>query len=350
MQILITGDGEARTRVLQLSRARLAALVAGLLFLLLALSGTVYHFIFLAAARDGWPVVSQLVKLVVRDEFAQRDRFMRENLDAMAVKVGDMQARMIRLEAMGDRLTGLAGVKAEELQPRANATAGVAPASGAGAVAKPGVAAVTPNVPRPAGVVPPAQAANPLPRASGAAGGPYLPLEHPTLQTLQLALEQLEQQADLRADVFLLTESRLFEKRLASLMQPSTRPIAAPMASGFGFRSDPFTGRAALHTGLDFQANPGASIVAAAGGVVAGTEWHPQYGQLLEIDHGNGLSTRYAHTSKILVAKGDLVKRGQQVALVGNTGRSTGPHLHFEVLIDGVPQNPARFLGPEALR
>ena len=109
MQILITGDGEARTRVLQLSRARLAALVAGLLFLLLALSGTVYHFIFLAAARDGWPVVSQLVKLVVRDEFAQRDRFMRENLDAMAVKVGDMQARMIRLEAMGDRLTGLAG-------------------------------------------------------------------------------------------------------------------------------------------------------------------------------------------------------------------------------------------------
>jgi len=96
------------------------------------------------------------------------------------------------------------------------------------------------------------------------------------------------------------------------------------MASGFGFRSDPFTGRAALHTGLDFQANPGASIVAAAGGVVAGTEWHPQYGQLLEIDHGNGLSTRYAHTSKILVAKGDLVKRGQQVALVGNTGTIIG--------------------------
>ncbi len=350
MQILITGDGAARTRVVQLSAVRLAGLASGLLCLLLALSGTVYHFIFLTAARDGWPVVSQLVKLVVRDEFAQRDRFMRENLDAMAVKVGDMQARMIRLEAMGDRLTGLAGVKAEELQPRSTVPVTPSPAASAGAVTRPGAPAVAPVGPRSTMGVSSGQVASPLPRASGAAGGPYLPLERPTLQTLQLAVERLEQQADLRADVFLLTESRLFEKRLASLMQPSTRPIAAPMASGFGFRSDPFTGRAALHTGLDFQANPGASIVAAAGGVVVGAEWHPQYGQLLEIDHGNGLSTRYAHTSKILVTKGDLVKRGQPVALVGNTGRSTGPHLHFEVLIDGVPQNPARFLGPEALR
>ncbi|MDZ7814057.1 MAG: hypothetical protein U5L74_13540 [Ideonella sp.] len=83
------------------------------------LSGTVYHFVFLKAAREGWPVVSQLVKLVVRDEFAQRDRFMRENLDAMASRVGEMQARMVRLEAMGDRVTGLAGVKPDELKATA---------------------------------------------------------------------------------------------------------------------------------------------------------------------------------------------------------------------------------------
>ncbi|MBQ0944217.1 M23 family metallopeptidase [Ideonella sp. 4Y16] len=315
MQILITGEGASRTRAFQLSRLQISSAVLALLMALLLLSGTIYHFIFLAAAREGWPVVSQIVKLVVRDEFAQRDRFMRENLDAMASKVGDMQARMIRLEAMGDRLTNLAGVKPDELrllQP-------TAPAASAALMPAP----------------------TPAPRG---AGGPYLPLDHPSLEVLNEAMSQLEQRVELHADVFTLTESRLFEKRLASLMLPSSRPIDAPIGSAFGFRADPFTGRPALHTGQDFQAAPGTPIFSAAGGVVTSTAWHPQYGQLLEIDHGNGLSTRYAHTSKILVNTGDIVKRGQQVALVGNSGRSTGPHLHFEVLIDGVPQNPSRFL------
>ena len=87
---------------------------------------------------------------------------------------------------------------------------------------------------------------------------------------------------------------------------------------------------------------------AAASGIVRSAGEHPQYGRLLEIEHGNGLVTRYAHTSKILVQVGDLVRRGEKVALVGSTGRSTGPHLHFEVLLDGVPQNPARFLAGDA--
>jgi murein DD-endopeptidase MepM/ murein hydrolase activator NlpD len=99
-----------------------------------------------------------------------------------------------------------------------------------------------------------------------------------------------------------------------------------------------------LHTGLDFSADVGMPIYAAAGGVVLSTDFHPQYGQLLELDHGNGLITRYAHTSRILVRVGDLVKRGQQIALVGNTGRSTGPHLHFEVVVSGVPHDPSKFL------
>ena len=302
MQILITHDGLARTRAYNFSRLQLVAAAVALVGVLLLLSGAVYHFIFLTAAREGWPVVSQLVKLVVRDEFAQRDRFMRENLDAMAQKVGDMQARMIRLESMGDRLSGLAGVKVDDLKA----------------------------LQRPASAPP--------------AGGLYVPLNRPSLEQLNEAMQNLEQAADLRGDLFTLTESRLFEARLSSLMVPSSRPIDTPVGSPFGFRSDPFTGRAALHTGLDFTADPGTPIMAAAGGVVLSTEWHPQYGQLLEIDHGNGLVTRYAHTSKILVKAGDLIKRGQVVAQVGTTGRSTGPHLHFEVLLDGVPQNPTRFL------
>ena len=127
-------------------------------------------------------------------------------------------------------------------------------------------------------------------------------------------------------------------------MVPNSKPIDAPVGSGFGFRTDPFTGRAALHTGLDFSADPGTPILAAAGGMVVSVEVHPQYGNLLEIEHGNGLTTRYAHAQRILAKTGDLVKRGQPVALVGTTGRSTGPHLHFEVLVDGVMQDPSKFL------
>jgi murein DD-endopeptidase MepM/ murein hydrolase activator NlpD len=116
------------------------------------------------------------------------------------------------------------------------------------------------------------------------------------------------------------------------------------MGSAFGWRIDPFTGRSALHTGMDFQADAGTPILAAAGGVVVTQEYHPEYGNMVEIDHGNDLVTRYAHSSRVLVKKGDLVKRGQKIAEVGTTGRSTGAHLHFEVLSQGVPQNPEPFL------
>jgi len=105
MQILITHGSLARTRVLRFNRWQLAAALLGLMLVLTLLSGTVYNFVFLKAAREGWPIVSQLVRLVVRDEFAQRDRFMRENLDAMAQKVGEVQAKLIKLEAMGERVS-----------------------------------------------------------------------------------------------------------------------------------------------------------------------------------------------------------------------------------------------------
>ncbi|MBA4178942.1 MAG: peptidase M23, partial [Leptothrix sp. (in: Bacteria)] len=125
---------------------------------------------------------------------------------------------------------------------------------------------------------------------------------------------------------------------------PSATPVEGDVGSGFGFRRDPFNGRSALHTGLDFPGAIGTPIRAAAGGMVTATEIHPEYGNLLEIAHGNGLVTRYAHNASIAVRPGALVRRGQVVAQMGNTGRSTGAHLHFEVLVDGVPQDPARFL------
>jgi len=128
------------------------------------------------------------------------------------------------------------------------------------------------------------------------------------------------------------------------MMVPTQIPVPeASLGSTFGWRIDPITGRSALHTGLDFPATPGTPIYAAAGGMVVTQEFHSQYGNMLEVDHGNNLITRYAHTSKVLVKKGDLIKRGQKIAEVGNTGRSTGPHLHFEVLVQGVPQDPQNF-------
>ena len=116
MQIMITHGSLANTRVLQLNRVQLALSLGALAALLMLFSGLVYHFVLLKAAREGWPVVSQVVRLVVRDEFAQRDRFVRENLDAMATKVGEMQAKLLKLEAMGDRVSGMAGVKPEEFK------------------------------------------------------------------------------------------------------------------------------------------------------------------------------------------------------------------------------------------
>lgn len=313
MQILITHGSLARTRVLRFNRWQLGAALAGLVVVLTLLSGTVYHFVFLKAAREGWPVVSQIVRLVVRDEFAQRDRFMRENLDAIAQKVGEVQAKLIKLEAMGERVSTVVGVKPDEVKPIARSA------------------------------------------ASAGQGGPFVPYRPiatnapTTLAQLNGLVDALEIEADQHTDLFTLLESRLLESRLQALMVPTTRPVDGPVGSGFGFRSDPFSGRAALHTGLDFPAEIGTPIHAAAGGVVLLTEFHPEYGNVVELDHGNGLVTRYAHNSRVRVKAGDLVKRGQVIAEVGTSGRSTGAHLHFEVLVDGVPQNPAKFLaGGEA--
>ena len=126
---------------------------------------------------------------------------------------------------------------------------------------------------------------------------------------------------------------------------PSVLPIqGGAHNSNFGWRLDPFNGMQSFHEGIDFIADVGAPIVAAAAGVVSASEFHPQYGNMIEIDHGGGLVTRYAHCSTRLARVGDVVMKGARIAEVGRTGRATGPHLHFEVRHHGVPQDPARFL------
>jgi murein DD-endopeptidase MepM/ murein hydrolase activator NlpD len=357
MQFMITNDSLARTRVLRVARWQLALAALGLLLVLLAVSGTVYHLVFLKAAREGWPVVGHLVGLVVRDEFEQRDRFMRDNLDVMAQKVGELQAKLVRLEAMGERVARMVNLRPEEFKPlqRPPAAASAAVTGAWGRDAEAWSAAGTPAAPLPGAAAPAETGAKPAAPGSWGpwarmpgAGGPYVPEGTPSLKHLQSRMVALDEAADFNTDLYTLFESRLLESRLTTLTIPSAMPLDSAYTSGFGFRADPFTGRQALHTGLDFPAEPGAIIRAAAGGIVVTREYHPSYGEMLEIDHGNDVITRYAHCSSIDVPIGALVKRGQAIAKVGNTGRSTGPHLHFEVLVKGVHHDPVRFLAGAA--
>jgi hypothetical protein len=297
VHFIITDAWVAKSRAIHLSGTKLLLALFGLALALMFTAAGLYHWVFLKGAREGWPVVGTLVRLVVKDEFEQRDRFMRENLDAMARKLGEMQAKLMQLEALGERVSGLAGVNAAEVK------------------------------------VPPAR------------GGALVSGRPLSMEELQAALADLDHLTNQRTDLLSVVESRLLDQRIRKMMIPTQHPVKdGHLGSNFGWRIDPFTGRTALHTGLDFSAETGTPILAASGGVVVTQETHPAYGQMVELDHGNGLLTRYAHASRVWVKKGDLVKRGQKIAEVGSTGRSTGPHLHFEVLVQGVPQDPLKFL------
>jgi len=165
----------------------------------------------------------------------------------------------------------------------------------------------------------------------------------------QRALDALATDLEHRADYMNVVETTLMSDKIKSKLLPTIQPVnVAYNASGFGWRIDPFSGRNAFHDGIDFASPTGTPIVAAAGGVVIAAEYHHDYGNMLEIDHGNDIVTRYAHASKLLAKVGDIVKRGQHVANIGSTGRSTGAHLHFEVLVKGVQQNPHKFLSAGA--
>jgi murein DD-endopeptidase MepM/ murein hydrolase activator NlpD len=297
VHIIITDAWLARSRALYLSGHRLMAMaVLGGLVLIVG-SATLYHGVFLEGVRQGWPGFASVARLVPQSEAQTQAVYLRENLDAMARKLGEMQARMVQLESLGERVAGLAGLSPAEF------------------------------------------------RQAPGAGGVLVGARSLTAAELLAAMDQLDQAGASRVDLLTVVESRLFDQRLRQRMVPTEMPVSGvEVGSPFGFRIDPLTGRSALHTGLDFPADVGTPIRAAAGGVVVVQEYHGAYGHMVEIDHGNELITRYAHASRVFVKKGDIVKRGQAIAAVGSSGRSTGPHLHFEVWVAGVPQDPQRFL------
>jgi murein DD-endopeptidase MepM/ murein hydrolase activator NlpD len=220
----------------------------------------------------------------------------------MAVKLGEMQAQLTRLDALGERLSSIAGVLPQEF--RFSETPGL-----------------------------------------GGAQATTIPAYDLSLAEFNQRLAALSQGVENRSDMLGVLEAQLFQQTLNKKLLPTILPVNAHFnASGFGMRIDPITGQQAMHEGIDFIADTGTAVVAAAGGVVQFAGYHPQYGHVIDIDHGNDLVTRYAHLSKMLVEEGAIITRGRRIAETGSSGRSTGPHLHFEVRFKGVPQNPMRFL------
>jgi murein DD-endopeptidase MepM/ murein hydrolase activator NlpD len=225
---------------------------------------------------------------------------VKENLDALAAKVGELQARILRLDAFGERLAKAAGIKREEFRFDE----------------KPGQ------------------------------GGPVVPLgPELTVPEFQRMLDDMSRLVDDRGEKLGVLDSFFMDDRLARKTVPTTMPVTGGYySSNYGYRLDPITGHSEFHTGVDIVAGIGTKVVAAAGGVVSYSGTMLEYGNVVDVDHDNGLTSRYAHLSKRLVKAGDVVMKGQLIALVGNTGRTTGPHLHFEVREKGIPLNPNKFL------
>jgi murein DD-endopeptidase MepM/ murein hydrolase activator NlpD len=180
-----------------------------------------------------------------------------------------------------------------------------------------------------------------------AVGGPASeePMEPVEMNDFLRSLEQLSEQLENQEQQMSLLESVLDTRELQRELLPAGRPIIKGwISSHFGKRTDPFTGRPAMHHGLDFAGKEGSEIISVAGGVVTYSGDRYGYGKMVEVDHGNGYVTRYAHNKKNLVNVGDVVKKEQVLALMGNSGRSTGPHVHFEVLRHGRAVDPQRYV------
>lgn len=311
MHIILVSDRMATAKTITLSLRHVAA-AGAFLAALVMLAAYLFSFVTLQnIERVPLPYVQNFLFAVRQQEAQKTQEIVRDNLNAMAVKLGEMQARVVRLDTLGERLSKLTGIKLQEAQD---------------------------------GAAPP-----PEPQAAAQAGGRGGPLvtlpDALTTNDLERQLKILAEQVDNRSDYLGMVETQLLDERVRRSLLPTSLPIVgADNASGFGWRKDPFTGQRALHEGVDFQADIGTPIVAAADGVVISAERHSTYGNLIEIDHGNDIVTRYAHASRLLVKAGTVVRRGQKIAEVGSTGRSTGPHLHFEVRLNGVAQNPGRFL------
>ncbi|MES2683912.1 MAG: M23 family metallopeptidase [Pseudomonadota bacterium] len=237
-----------------------------------------------------------------RQELATARAAAEENTHALARRMAELNAQMMRLDAAGERM-----VKVADLDPKEF------------------------NFNRPP-----------------ALGGPETlelaeagPAQDPLLQSI----ERFETKLSERQRQMRVLEDLLMASRMQQEVMPSGWPVLTGFVSSlFGYRTDPFSGRGAFHEGVDFAGAHGSSVVAVGAGVVSFAGDRSGYGNLVEVNHGNGYVTRYGHNAASLVKAGDTIRKGQRLALMGSSGRSTGPHVHFEVLLNGSPVNPAQYI------
>lgn len=304
MNIIVISEGLRKGRVACLSHRHLLLIILVGAVLMPVLLGVLTFRIHALLVKHGG---SSDQIAVYAKELAQQSRAIEQakaeaatHLNALARRMGQMQAQVLRLNALGGRLTGMAGLDAREFNFDAEVAQGGPEAGAAG-----GVVEVTANLAR-------------------------------------LAQEVQASEARLKA-----LETLLLDRRLTDAVTPGGWPADGGfVSSAFGHRADPFTGRIAFHEGVDIASRLGSPIRAMADGVVSFAGEKAQYGRTIEVTHGRGLVTRYAHTLSLLVKVGEKVERGDAIALVGSSGRSTGPHIHFEVLKDGRQVNPTRYLRP----
>ncbi len=305
MNVVIFGKGFGKPLQINLSgrsAAALVVLIAG--FLGSTMFGAGYWY---SAQTGSGLSQSEVASLsgelsLQKDEIAETRQQTEDTLDALAINIGQMNARIIRLDALGRRLTEMADLEDGEFDFDAD------PAMGG-------------------------------PEEAYAAGSAV------AVPEVLTAMAELGNQLDNREAQLGVLEGVLSNQNLSARVYPKGRPVQSGwMSSYFGRRTDPFTGKPANHQGVDFAGKLGAEIIAVADGVVTWSADRYGFGNLVEINHGNGYATRYAHNAENLVAVGDEVRKGQTVALMGETGRATGPNLHFEVLRNGQRVNPVSFI------
>ncbi len=298
MNIILVSNKLAKAK--SLTTGQTAALVVGLVFLPVLLT-----LLFITPKGN---IKQHGVKAMLPPQLKHSIITSQVHLDAYAKELGELQARIMRLDAQNERLSRLTSEKD-----------------------KPGNGEVK------------LKSAN-QPELPGR-GGPLVYANPMNELDLQAAIDELAQAIDQRDEYLSALEAKVLQQSVLKDMLPNSSPIrAAYNSSSYGWRIDPFNGNKAFHEGLDFTANTGTPIFAAADGIVSAAERTPDYGNLVKVDHGSGLETRYAHASRFLVKAGERVAKGQKIAEVGSTGRSTGPHLHYEIRLNGNPLDPRKYL------
>jgi murein DD-endopeptidase MepM/ murein hydrolase activator NlpD len=302
MNLIVFCRGTRGTRHFALSPALLAVLLSSTLAVVAASFGLGYG---IARSRGYVPGDERIAAL--QDQVASQQVAVRrardaaqDQLNALAIRVGELNAHVIRLNALGSNLAEMAKLDDGEFDfSRSPAIGG-------------------PDEP-----------------TEGAVGVPDLLVD---LEDLGTRLDHQQRQLSVLADI-------LVDRKLSEEVRPRGRPVKAGyISSYFGRRTDPFTGEIRSHRGMDFAARTGAEIVAVATGIVTWSGPRQGYGRMVEVTHGNGYVTRYAHNAQNLVHVGDHVQQGDTIALMGATGRATGPNLHFEVWKDGRPVDPSGFI------